>query len=289
MTTNLAVRLFLIVAGCGLLAAITSSFALGTPPLRHRHLSSFARRQHWVPTDDGIGLVATALALVRRWRRVGLMAGLIAGIVLSVREGRLTIDFLAMFLGWFAGAIVAEWRISRLVRPTGPRMSDLQRRGVATYLTPLVRGWVLVVALALAGSAAVALVMAIRQGELSSWLRWAVVLSLGAGVLWLTMRRIMDRPHGFVDAGLRDADDAVRCQSMTVLAGCTIAAAGALIGEFVTLCLTPTFVASEPDLAALLSIGPLLVGIVLGWWVATSSRSPRHVARVRDASVVEAA
>ena len=77
-------------------------------------VNRFARRQRLHVTVQNGGHVIRALAVTFRWRRVGIVLGFLASVAASIPNGRLTISFVALFLGWFAGAVVAEWRVSAL-------------------------------------------------------------------------------------------------------------------------------------------------------------------------------
>lgn len=247
-------------------------------PLRRATVDRFARRQQVVVTQTNAAHVVAALGISRRWRRAGLVLGLLLGGLWSLRQGELTLYFLAGFLGWFAGAVIAEWRISRLDEPGDRRAAALAPRGLTTYLTPLVRtlaGGTFAVA-AIAAAAAVA-----AAGFSTTWLGWVLYLVAIVAVLALTARAIVDRPSGFVDEALREADDALRCHGLTVLAGSGIAAAYPPIIEFLLRTAYPDGVpvSMEPFWVLLVMVALLF----LGYWVATRSPSARDSRAARQA------
>ena len=94
-------------------------------PLKRSTVERFARRQRLELTDANAGYVVSALLITHRWRRAGLVLGLgLAGLAWSLQHGSISLHFLAGFLGWFVGAVVAEWRISRLDRQVSGRLPD---------------------------------------------------------------------------------------------------------------------------------------------------------------------
>ncbi|MDO5502844.1 MAG: hypothetical protein Q4G67_06690 [Actinomycetia bacterium] len=247
-------------------------------PLRRATVERFARRQRIVMADGNATHVVGALGISHRWRRAGLVVGLFLGALWSLRQGELTLYFLAGFLGWFAGAVIAEWRIGRLDEPGERRSAVLAPRGITTYLTPLIR----TLAGGALGLAAVAAVAAlVRSGFSMSWLAWVLYVVLLVVVLGLTARAIVERPSGFVDESLRDADDALRCHGLTVLAGAGIAAMHPPVVEFLVRAAYPFGVPSSMD--PLWTLLVMVVLLVLGYWVATRSPSARESRAVRQA------
>lgn len=249
---------------------LVAGWVLVRTPLSRVTVDRFARRQHVALTDSNATHVVATLTVSHRWRRVGLVVGLLLGVVWSLRQGELTLYFLAGFLGWFAGAVIAQWRISRLDGPGDRRAAALAPRGITTYLTPLVRilgGGTLGLAVAAAATALV------RAGVSVAWTGWALYLGAVVAVLVLTARAIVERPSGFVDTAVRDADDALRCHGLTVLAGAGIAAAYPAIVAFVLQAGYPAGVPSSMD--PLWTLGVMIVLLALGYWVATGSPSAR--------------
>lgn len=261
-----------LVVGSALLVTLA-----GAGQLRHPQLERFARRQHWIPTTNGIPLVAASLAVVRRWRRAGLAAGVIAGIGYGLSQGALTLSITAMFLGWFAGALVAEWRIADAVRSVLPqqarRSSTLTSRGLGTYVGLLARALAVGVLVAVVVAAVWSLAAALRQDAMVRWTSWTVVTALGLAVLGATIRKVVDRPAGYADRDLRDADDAVRCQSLTVIAGCAVAAAAYPLTAYLDIA---ELISPTTDLVI------TVVAMVVGWWIATFSPSTREPGRQGD-------
>ncbi len=245
-------------------------------PLGRQTVDRFARRQHLVVDAANGGHVVRALALVLRWRRLGLVTGFAVAALVSVTRGGLTIDFVAMFLGWFAGAVVAEWLVAGLPAGAGPRRATLRARSLGTYVTALDRGLLCAVLGLTTAVAAVALVGAVATGRVGTWAVWVAGTLAAAAALAATARRVVGRPQPTDDPSLLAADDALRAHSLTVLCGCAIAASGVPLGRLVDLAAgvlpegawTP---GASDAVGALL----LVVCVVLGWFVADRSRSVR--------------
>jgi hypothetical protein len=165
-------------------------------------------------------------------------------------------------LGWFAGALAGEWRIASKPVAVGERRSaGLATRSVASYVTRsnrVVLGVVLVILFAVVGYSL--FVDWILAGGDVPWLSLALVTTT-TGLLWATFRRIVQRPQPFIDDATRQADDALRGHSLTVLVGCVIAAAGWLMLNVTT--------------GALGRFPFIVPAAVLGWWVASRSSSVR--------------
>jgi hypothetical protein len=253
-----------------LVACLAIGWVVATRPLRRSTVERFARRQLLGLVESNSSHVVAALLITHRWRRAGLVLGILVGLVWSLQSGSFTLHLLAGFLGWFAGAVVAEWRISALDQPGSRRTAALERRSVSRYVTPVVMALVCVVAVSLVGISIVALVAA---GVTGSWLTWAgysVVVVCG---LAATARALVGRPSGFRAPGLREADDALRCHGLTVLAGSGVAAAYPPIAGFSVLAAYPDGVSSPGDPAWVVLI--LIVLVLLGLWIAVWSQSAR--------------
>lgn len=245
-------------------------------PVDRRRVERFVRRHDLPLTDDNGPVVVRALAVSHRWRRFGLASGFLVAAVWSLREGRLQVDFLAMFLGWFLGAVVAEWRIAG-PPVEGPRRSvDLAPRTVAGFVTGTVRAAFLAVLGLTAGAGLVVGVLALagRVPDLATWLVPVVELVAGAVVVGLTARRVVDRPRPVASADVRAADDALRGHGLTVLAGSAIALAGLPLADFVSTSLG-VVLEREDELASFVGVLVLLACVVLGWFVAARSRPAR--------------
>src|SRR5689334_18536905 len=98
------------------LVLVAAMVRLTWVPVERRTLETFARRQQLRVTVANGPLLLQSLTLTRRWRTLGLSTGLSCSFLWAVRDGRVTINFTAAFLGWFVGAVVAEWRIAGLPR-----------------------------------------------------------------------------------------------------------------------------------------------------------------------------
>jgi len=234
-------------------------------------VSRFASRQALAVNPVNGVPVVRALAVINRWRRFGLASGFVLAALWSLQEGRLDFNFTAMFLGWFVGSLVAEWRINPAASGTR-RRADLNRRTLASYVTAGNRILLGATLLALAGFGAWAGVVALGDAGVSrDWLGWALTSALGASALWAVTRRIVNRPRPVAASDLMEADDALRGQSLTVIAGSAIALAGLPLTSFVAE--IATHLAPKADASATVLI--MLVALALGWHVASRSASVR--------------
>lgn len=270
----------------GLIALVLILFAVigwvvARSPLRRRTVERFARRQHLELVDANAPHVVAALLITHRWRRAGLVLGVLVGVLWSIQYGSLTVHFLSGFLGWFVGAVIAEWRISGLDRPGTRRVAALEPRHLSRYIPPVVVAAASVVAVVLVAAGIIA---AVRSGVSWGWGGWMVYSAAVTVVLAVTARAVVARPSGFTDAAIREADDALRCHGLTVLAGSGIAAAYPPIVGLTLQAIHPHGVPTSIDPAWTLLV--LAALILLGWWVAVwspSARTGRPLASVPSA------
>jgi hypothetical protein len=261
-----AVRLFILVL-VALAAAIAVAETVSGPVERLR-VERFARRQRLTVTAENGDQIIRYLATTRRWRAAGLTAGLVLSIGLHL-PSMLRFDFITLFAGWFAGALVAEARVAHL--GFGPRRAaSLQRRLPSSYLPRA--DWALVPAAAVVavavgvGTAALAAVGAARP----SWtaVLWLVVALGVAAAVRSVQHLVLRRPQPLVSPAVLAADDAIRSRSLHVLAGggmalvvlCILAQLGAM---------APTAEDAAEGTTLVRTVGPFVVAAI-GWGIATS-------------------
>lgn len=259
----LAWRALLITAVCGgTFLAVCLVFWLGVVEqgvVARSRVESFARRQHLAITAGNGNHVIRYLATTRRWRATGIMLGLIGSVAWALREGGFRIDFLALFAGWFVGALVAEFRLARV--PRGPRRAaSLTRRTGSAYLPGVL--WALVPAAALAslavGGWTLVEVLRGRSVDPLAGVLCGVALAVAVTVI-LVQRQVLHRGQSAEAADLVAADNAIRSRSLHVLAGAGMSVIGyCVLGQL-------TAMATNPDSGILL--GYVAVP-VLGWLVA---------------------
>ncbi|MDQ1715309.1 MAG: hypothetical protein QOC60_1254, partial [Frankiaceae bacterium] len=110
----------------GAFAAIVRGISSSIGPVSRERVAKFARRQTLFITPDNGNMVIAYLATTRRWRAAGLAMGVVVSIAWSFGNG-FSVNMVQLIAGWFAGAVIAEWRISRL--PVGTRRAaSLQPR-----------------------------------------------------------------------------------------------------------------------------------------------------------------
>jgi hypothetical protein len=179
-------------------------------------LRAFAKRHRLTITVDNGNRVIRYLATTRRWRTTGLVAGLLVSVGWALSQGAFRIDFLALFAGWFAGALVAEIRLART--SFGPRrVASLESRSPGLYLPRT--AWWLVPAFAVA-SVAGAIYAWVRVGapDPTVWLLAGAAVVI-AVVVNRVQARVVGRPQPAEAADVVAADDAIRSRSLHVLTG----------------------------------------------------------------------
>ena len=196
----------------------------------------FARKQSLPITVGNGDIVIGYLAVTRRWRRSGLLVGLALTIGYSQTIGSsvthegLHVNFLALFVGWFVGAVIAEWRISTAASGSR-RVASLAPRRLASYLPP--SSWV-APALVFAGAAAAGLVGLVAIVISRHRVPAALIVSLAAlvlvvAVIRVVVRHVLSRPQPQGALDVLAADDAIRSRSLRVLAGSSLALGGYLL------------------------------------------------------------
>jgi hypothetical protein len=263
---DVAMRL-LTVALVALAGAIVIAETVSGPVERVR-VERFARRQRLTVTPENGNQIIRYLATTRRWRAAGLTAGLVLSIGLHVPT-LLRFDFVTLFAGWFAGALVAEARVAHL--GAGPRRAaSLQRRVPSSYLPRV--DWALVPA---AGGVAAAVgagtgVLAAIGAARPSWTAWLwLVVALGVATAVRSVQYlVLRRPQPLAAPAVLAADDAIRSRSLHVLAGGGMA--------LVALCVPAQLGAMAPTaedvaegITVLRTVGVFVIAAI-GWGIATS-------------------
>lgn len=258
------------------LALVALLFLAQGGPIARERVSRFAERHALAITPGNGPQVVRALGTTHRWRRFGLVSGLLIAALWALQEGRLSLDLVATFAGWFAGAVVAEWRISAPPSPGTRRQADLRGRTVSSYVTAPNRVALTSVATLLVVTAVAAGVIDLPDpGRRTDWVATVAACLLGGGALWAVTRRIVDRPRPAGPPDIRDADEALRGHSLTVLAGSALALASLPLAGFVATILERL---AGPGPGALTGFLTLVAGLLGGWHVAARSASVRRSA-----------
>lgn len=269
------VNRFVFLLAAALLGAVVLVAATrnATGPVTLTRTRRFARRQELLVTTGNGPLVVRALAVTHRWRVLGLTTGVFVGILWALRDARLTINFAAAFLGWFVGAVIAEWRLAGLPVESGRRTASLTRRTVRGYLRVDSTVLLAVTCLAVVGLFGAVTVRSGGDGRvLTEASGWLLVAALGLGAVSATLLRVASRAQPSSAPELLAADDALRARSANVLAGSAIVAAGYPASNL--LALMGSSVAGDPsERWAAASLVSVFVTVVMGWLVAVR-RSP---------------
>lgn len=231
---------------------------LATTPFRdvtRERLERFAARQS-LPITPGNGLaVIRYLATTRRWRGGGLLVTVAGGVTEAIVTHRqLPIGTAALFLGWFVGAVIAEWRVSVVTGHGHRRAASLVPRRAGGYVAAHVRLPVFIsLVVLLAGQFAA---LAARPGY-----RMGVLLGAGvvaAAVIAAVARHVLLRAQPAADLDVLAADESIRSRSLHVLAGSALAIAGYLGAATITAVLTGGGARAS---AVVLGLGFPLLGI----------------------------
>jgi hypothetical protein len=198
------------------LAVVSFLGAIERGRVSRTRLRAFAKRHRLTITVDNGNRVIRYLAMTRRWRTTGLVAGLLGSVGWAWWQGGFRLTFLPLFAGWFVGALVAEIRLART--SFGPRrVASLEARSPGLYLPRT--AWWLVPALAVASVAGAVYAWA-RTGvwEPTVWLLAGVAVAI-AVVVNRVQARVVGRPQPAEAADMVAADDAIRSRSLHVLTG----------------------------------------------------------------------
>lgn len=248
----------LVLQVAALLVTLPAAILAVEHPVPLRRVQRFAVRQRISLTGDNVGAVMRYLGTTTRWRMVGALAGLFYGAAAGLHAGTSELNAADVFFGWFAGAVVAEWRVGQAAQGAA-RSASLQPRRLDTYLgrTSIFAPPLVVVVLC---GVTVCDLTSRQTGQR----RLAAALVLAVGLLVLVgisvvRRQVFTRSQpADADASVIAADDALRGQSLRVLSG---SATALLCG----------LVAVEVELSAIahpavtqLAVTIIAVGVVLG-------------------------
>ena len=267
--------LVVVVLGLFVLAGLLAAGAAALQgEVSRARLERFARRQRLVITTGNGAAVLSYLGTTRRWRALGLITAVLASLSASLLfNGELSIQFLVVFLGWFAGAVIAEWRIAR-APSSGTRRALLVPRRLADHLPDVPRyaaGLAFAVPLL---AVAVGVVAVHTARERLVVLGWGVLTLAVAGALVLVARHVLPRPQVVGPPDVLAADEAIRSRSLHVLAGSAVALAGYLAAWIVDV--LHEYTRLGDDAAAGLTLLCVVGAPVTGYLLATRSFGGRR-------------
>lgn len=252
---------------------------------RAGRLASFSRRQGVELTASSAAYVSNALARSRFWRRLGLVIAFVSGAGVRMPFGAShdadapRAQWLVLFGGWFLGLIVAEWRAAGTAGDGPHRGALLTTRRVDDYVSRSALWWPAsfsAIALGAGGWFAVRVMTGASggAGNVRTALLSLTVAAVAAGLLFVTVRRIVRRPQAAGDNDLRRADDGLRSRSLQLLCGGATAASSFVAAALLAV-LGRTFdfaMDGSADLANIGGLGVLVafVGAVAGIFVGTT-------------------
>lgn len=273
MASRFALLLVAVLLGGAVLVAVSLAAA---GPVSLTRTRRFARRQQLLVTVGNGPLVVRALAMTHRWRVLGLTTGVLLGLVWAMRDARLTLNFAAAFLGWFAGAVIAEWRLAGLPVEGERRTASLTRRTAWGYLRMDSTILLAVTCLVLLGLFVTVSVRSQGDGAIVAQAGvWLVAATLGLGAVWVTLARVAARPQPRSTRELLAADDALRARSANVLAGSAIVAAGYPAANLLAL-MGATATGDTAQAWGAASLVSVFVTVIVGWLAAVRPSPVRH-------------
>jgi hypothetical protein len=233
-------------------------------PVSRPRVQRFAARYDLTITEANGEHVIRYLATTRRWRAAGLAAGYLMSVLPSLTMPRVTVNFLALFAGWFAGALIAEIRIEHLSR--GARSAaSLVARQLSGYVAPAARAAVPVAVGFAVALTVIALVVGqadaadVELWQVAAWLSMSLLV---AALVRQVQQRVLLRPQPQVAPDVLVADDAIRSRSLHVMAG-----AGATLVTYCAMGQLLGFDAGAEQLAQRIGLVVTPAAAVLGWWV----------------------
>jgi len=254
-----------------------------TGPVLRARVERFARRTGLEVTPDNGNLVIRYLATTRRWRTCGVAIAYLVILVPALARGSVKVDVLVLAIGWFAGALVAEWRVAGMADGPGRRAASLAPRSRRTHLGTAAR-WVAAFTTGYAAGLALLALSAVLLGRApAADLAACLPLIVIGGAVRLAQQRTLLRPQPLGPPDVTAADDAVRTRSMAVLTGCQVALVllfcPALAGPALTV-LPGTLSAWPAVVVLVLAVSGPLIGVWLAFARGPAQRSERREDRL---------
>ena len=257
-----------------LVAAVFTARTYTTGAVSRRRLDRFAQYQRLQVTVDNGNQVIRYLATTRRWRAAGFIGGIVASQVGAPPNAIVHFNFIAIFTGWFLGALVAEVRVAHLEYGS-IRTASLQPRRPRQYVRRF--AWALVPAVAVV---ALATGVATAGADVLGWAQpdwpragaWLAVALIVAVTVRSIQHAVLRRAQPIAAPDVIEADDAIRSRSLHVLAG-----GGAAVVLFMVLnqldAVHPVSAGAEQAIEGIQLLGWFAVAL-LGWLVSTSIWPP---------------
>ena len=74
------------------------------------HAAALGQRHGLPMTPGNEAFVLAYLSVTRRWRVAGILGGALVCVVWSLPQGRVAVELFPVIAGWFAGAVIGEFR-----------------------------------------------------------------------------------------------------------------------------------------------------------------------------------
>lgn len=244
----------LVIAPLLLLALITIPLVRAYSEVDRLFVHDWARAHGLQLTTANRPLVWWYLRNARVLRTWGVIAGLLLPPLVTLAFGLggqgVSTTWWCLFAGHLAGALFAEYSLRR-PSTGGTRIATLQRREIAHYLPQRLR----VAPAAITAVAAGLGVLGWVAGDLTSSTEWTLLLTLAAGVAIVAViaaaqRWVLARPQPFTEPEMVAADDAIRSQSVHMLAGSGSAVLLAIYGAM----LSPVAMETAPPLSTVTAL-----------------------------------
>jgi hypothetical protein len=235
---------------------LAGGYAYG--PITRSRLDAFARHHRLQITAGNGNRVIRYLAITRRWRCAGLGVGATVAIAWGLPDDRVSVNVLALFAGWFVGALVAELQLAVAVHGTR-RAASLQPRALQQYVSRFV--WrLLPVGAVVALWPMAAAAQRSHRGQAVDWAEvagWAALAALVVIVVTVVRRAVLLRAQPPDPADVVQADNAIRSRSLHVLS-----AGGFALASYCGLAAFAGFTDGMRDVAPVGGLIVLVVGVL---------------------------
>jgi hypothetical protein len=248
-------------------------------PVAASRVREFSHRKQVPLTDANSAAVMRYLGTTRRWRSAGVVVGLSYGLAAAWQQRVVSVNAATVFLGWFVGAMVAEWRFG-LASEDERRVANLARRRGSEYV-----GRLRLMAPAVPFVSIIVATIGDLASDQSAERHLAAALSVVVGVVVIGAglavgRHVLTRPQpASLDESVVAADDVLRRTSLRVVNGAVFALLAGVLAQ--------TLVLSTLDSSSGWAVVVVVVGAVGGVLLAGPILGPSQL-KVAPPEVVAA-